>query len=217
MTLRVSFCWMAFCAPGLVFTCAAQPAYSSPAGGNVPATPATSSGRTGATLQPSIQLVKEALNTVNVDKWKASAAIKSEADGNLHSVQHDMDETLPALVRIADASPDSPSKAVPVYRNVDALYDVMLRLDAAGRLAAPKDELGALDDALASIAKARSALGDQLQSNAEAQERRVVQLQQAAARPAPAPAPAPVQCTPPPPTTTKKKRSSTKSTSTAAH
>jgi hypothetical protein len=171
----------------------------------------------GATLQPSIQLVKEALNTVNVDKWKASAAIKSEADGNLHSVQRDMDETLPALVQAADAAPDSASKALPVFRNVDALYDVMLRLDAAGRLAAPKDEIGALDDALASIAKARNAIGDQLQANAVAQERRMVQLQQAAAHPAPAPAPAPVQCTPPPPTTTKKKRSSTKSTSTTAH
>ena len=109
MTLRVSFCWIALCAPGLVITCAGQPAYSAPAGSSATATPATTSGRIGATLQPSVQLVKEALNTVNIDKWKASAAIKSEADGNLHSVQRDMDETLPALVKIADASPDSPS------------------------------------------------------------------------------------------------------------
>ena len=217
MALRVSFCWIALCAPGLVLTCAAQPVYPTPGGAAATPTPASTSGRMGATLQPSIQLVKEALSTVNVDKWKASSAIKSEADGNLHSVQRDMDETLPALVQAADAAPDSTSKALPVFRNVDALYDVMLRLDAAGRLAAPKDEIGALDDALASIAKARNVIGDQLQANAVAQERRMVQLQQAAAHPAPAPAPAPVQCTPPPPTTTKKKRSSTKSTSTTAH
>jgi hypothetical protein len=173
------------------------------------------SGRMGATLQPSIQLVKEALSTVNIDKWKGSSAIKNEADGNLHSVQRDIDETLPALVRAADSTPDSIAKAMPVFRNVDALYDVMLRLDAAGRLAAPKDQVGALDDALASIAKARSALGDQLQANAEAQEQRIIRLQQAANRPTPAPA-APVQCTPPPaPAATKKKRS-TKSSKPAA-
>jgi hypothetical protein len=217
MTLRVSFCWVALCAPCLVLGAAAQPAYSAPAAGAT-ATPATSSGRIGAMLQPSIQLVKEALSTVNVDKWKASGAIKSEADGNLHSVQRDIDETLPALVRAADAAPDSASKVLPVFRNVDALYDVMLRLDAAGRLAAPKDEIGALDDALASIAKARSAIGDQLQANTDAQEQRIIRLQQqAAARTAPAPAPAPVQCTPPPPTTTKKKRSTAKPATTAAH
>jgi hypothetical protein len=203
MTLRVSLCF-ALCAPYLALTAAAQPA---PGAAPTPAT----AGRTGATLQPSIRLVKEALSTVNIDKWKASSAIKSEADGNLNSVQRDIDQTLPALVMAADAAPDSVAKALPVFRNVDALYDVMLRLVAAGRMAAPKDQVGALDDALASIAKSRSALGDQLQASAESQEQRIIRLQQAANRPAPPP-PAPVQCTPPPaPTTTKKKRSTTKS------
>jgi len=207
MTLRVSLCF-ALCAPYLLLTAAAQPA--GPASGSAPA-PAMA-GRTGATLQPSIHLVKEALSTVNIDKWKASSAIKSEADGNLNSVQRDIDQTLPALVMAADAAPDSVAKALPVFRNVDALYDVMLRLVAAGRMAAPKDQLGALDDALSSIAKSRSALGDQLQASAESQEQRMIRLQQAANRPAPPP-PAPVQCTPPAPTTTKKKRSTTKSSS----
>jgi hypothetical protein len=215
MTLRVSLCCVAVCAPCLILTAAAQPSSSAPAGAAVQ-TPATS-GRTGAALQPSIQLVKAALSTVNIDKWKASSAIKSEADGNLNSVQRDIDQTLPALVMAADAAPDSIAKAVPVYRNVDALYDVMLRLDAAGRLSAPKDQVGALDDALASIAKARSTLGDQLQASADAQEQRIIRLQQAAARPAPAPTPAAVQCTPPPaPTTAKKKRSTSKSSASTA-
>lgn len=214
MTLRVSLCCVALSAPWLVLSATAQP-NSAPPPGNGMATPAMS-GRIGATLQPSIQLVKEALAAVNIDKWKGSGAIKSEADGNLHSVQRDIDETLPGLVRAADAAPDSIAKTVPVYRNVDALYDVMLRLDAAGRIAAPKDQVGALDDALASIAKARTALGDQLQASAESQEQRIMRLQQAANRPAPPP-PAPVQCTPPPgPVTTKKKRSSTAKPGTTA-
>lgn len=206
MTLRVSLWFVALCAPYLVMTAAAQPA--APASGSAP-TPAMA-GRTGAMLQPSIQLVREALGAVNVDKWKASSAIKSEADGNLNSVKHDIDQTLPGLVVAADAAPESLAKALPVFRNVDALYDVMLRLVAAGRMAAPKDQVGALDDALASIAKARSALGDQLQASAESQEQRMMRLQQAANRPAPPP-PAPVQCTPAPTPTTKKKRSTAKS------
>jgi hypothetical protein len=202
MALRASLRYIALGAPCLVLTAAAQPAN--------PASAPASSGRIAATLQPSVQLVKAALATVNIDKWKASSAIKSEADSNLNSVQRDMDQTLPGLVMAADAAPDSAAKVLPVYRNVDALYDVMLRLDAAGRLAAPKDQIGALDDALASIATARRTLGDQLQASADAQEQRMIRLQQAAARPAPAPAPAPVACTPPPaPATTRKKRSAT--------
>lgn len=196
MTLRSSLCVVALCAPcSLVIAQQAAPA---------------TQGRTGAVLQPTVQLVKEALSTITVDKWKAAAAIKSEADSNLRSVQRDIDTTLPALVVAADAAPGSTSKALPVFRNVDALYDVMLRLDAAGRLAASKDEIGALDDSLASIATARRSLGDQLQADAEAQEQRVGTLQQQlAAKPAaPPPAPA-VACLPPPPAASTKKKAPT--------
>lgn len=202
MILRASLCFVALCAPYGITSALAQPANSAP---SAPA----ASGRTGATLQPSVQLVKEALSTVSTDKWKASPAIKSAADANLRSVQHDIDATLPDLVSAADAAPDSPAKALPVFRNVDALYDVMLRLDVAGQQAAPKEQIGALDDALSSIATVRRTLGDQLQASADAQDQRIVRLQQAAARPAPAP-PAPVACIPPPAPTTKKKRSTAK-------
>lgn len=195
----------------VLMTAAAQPVDAAPAATRAAA------GRIGTTLQPTVQLVKAALSTVNVDKWKASPAIKSEADGNLQSVQRDMDQTLPGLVMAADSAPDSAAKALPVFRNVDALYDVMLRLDAAGRLAAPKDQLGALDDALSSIASARRTLGDQLQANTDAQEQRMIKLQQAVAHPPSAPVPAPVQCTPPPPSATKKKRTASKSASSATH
>jgi hypothetical protein len=200
MILRASLCFVALCAPFGIASAVAQPAN---------AAPAAATGRTGATLQPSVQLVKEALSAVSVDKWKASSAIKSEADANIRSVQRDIDATLPGLVTAADAAPDSPAKGLPVFRNVDALYDVMLRLDAAGRLAAPKDQIGALDDALSSIASARRTLGDQLQASADAQEQRLIRLQQAAARPAPAPAPVAVACIPPPPAAAKKKRATT--------
>jgi hypothetical protein len=208
MTLRAWLGCAVLCTSYGFLNAGAQPANS-----GAPA----SAGRMGSTLQPSVQLVKEALGSLNIDKWKASSAIKSEADANVQSIQRDMDQTLPGLVMAADSAPDSAAKAIPVFRNIDALYDVMLRLVAAGRLAAPKDQIGALDDALASIANARRSLGDQLQANAEAQEQRIIKLQQAAARPAPPP-PAPVTCAPPAPApTTKKKRAAAKPANSAAH
>ena len=164
MTLRAWLGCAVLCTSYGFLNAGAQPANS-----GAPA----SAGRMGSTLQPSVQLVKEALGSLNIDKWKASSAIKSEADANVQSIQRDMDQTLPGLVMAADSAPDSAAKAIPVFRNIDALYDVMLRLVAAGRLAAPKDQIGALDDALASIANARRSLGDQLQANAEAQEQRI--------------------------------------------
>lgn len=201
MIFRASCFLMALCAPAVL-------AQQTPSVQNTPnstAAPAPRPALPSATMQPSLDVLKQALGTVNLDKWKASTAIKTEADGNLRSVQRDIESTLPPLLTAADAAPDSVTKTLPVFRNVDALYDVMLRLDAAGRLAAPKDQISALDQALASLSDVRHTIGDQVQANAEAQDARVGRLQaQLKAVPPPAPPPAPVTCTPAP--TTKKKR-----------
>jgi hypothetical protein len=199
MFLRASSFFMALCAPAMLL--------AQPASGNAPsanAAPAPRPALPSATMQPTLDVLKGALSTINLDKWKASTAIKAEADGNLRSVQRDIESTLPPLLAAADSAPDSVTKSLPVFRNVDALYDVMLRLDAAGRLAAPKDQISALDQALAGLSDVRRTLGDQLQANAEAQDSRVNRLQASLkAVPPPAAPPTPVECTPPP---TKKKR-----------
>jgi hypothetical protein len=206
MVLRTPIFSLALCAPGILL--AAQ----TPAGGLPPTSPTTSAATTSsaapvapsATLQPSLDVVKQAVAGMTVDRWKASPAIRNEAESNLQSVQRDVQSTLPSLLATADAAPDSPAKTLPVFRNIDALYDVMLRLDAAGRLAAPKDQMSALDQAVSSLSDARHALGDQLQTSAENRETQIVHLQAALkAVPPPPPPPAPVTCTPPP---VKKKR-----------
>lgn len=207
MLFKGSLFLLALSAPGVLFSQTApanqQPTNAAPA-------------RPSQTLLPTIEIVKGALGTVDLNKWKASNAVKGEADSNLRSVQHDVENTLPGLLSAADATPDSPAKTIPVFRNVDALYDVVLRIDAAARLAAPKDQLSAVDQALASVSDARRTLGDQLQAAAEAQENRVGHLQaQLKAVPPPAPAPAPVTCTPPPAPTKKRRSSTAKAKSTA--
>src|SRR5205823_9619780 len=70
MNLRVWLGCVVLCTPYGWMTAAAQPTNPapSPASASAPA----SAGRIGATLQPTVQLVKEALSTLNVDKWKAS-------------------------------------------------------------------------------------------------------------------------------------------------
>ena len=195
MALRVSFFVLAVCAPAMAL--AGQTSSRNTHGTNAPA----HANPPSAILRPSLEILQTAIGEMTLDKWKASPAVRTEADGNLRSVQRDLASTQPPLLAAADAAPDSPAKTLPVYRNVEALYDVMLRLDAAGRLAAPSNQISALDQALASIGDARRALGDQVQANAENQEARVIHLQAAlkVVPPAPPPPPpAPDACIPPP-------------------
>jgi hypothetical protein len=159
-------------------------------------------------MQPGIDAVKDALATLKVDKWKAAGSVKDETVTNLASIRRDVEGTLPGLLATADAAPDTVSKVFPAYRNVDALYDVVLRVSGVGRLAAPAQESNALAQALVSLDEGRRALAGRMQDGAVAGEKQVSDLQAAlkAAPPVAAAAPVPACPTPaaPPKKTTKK-------------
>ena len=75
MILRTSAVLLALLPTSLLF---AQPAPAAP--------PAQFAGLPSATLQPSVEILKSAIGTANVDRWKASSAIKGEASANLRSI-----------------------------------------------------------------------------------------------------------------------------------
>jgi hypothetical protein len=195
MTVRTSILVLALCAPGLPLA-----AQNSIAANTAPSNqaPAASVALPSATLRPSLDVLRTALSSVHIDRWKASNAIRDEASSNIGSIQRDLQNTLPGLLAAADAAPSSAAKTLPAYRNIEALYDVMLRVDAAARLAAPSDQMSAIDQALARLDDGRRALGEQLQQDADAQETQVIHLQAAlkAIPPPqpPPPPPAPVKC-----------------------
>jgi hypothetical protein len=206
--MRVSVAAILLCG---VSVCVAQVPSTAPSGGAGSAVVAHAAGSTGKSpsmlMAPGIDAVKQALATVKVDKWKAAGPVRDEASTNIASIQRDLDATLPGLLAAADGAPDSVSKVFPAYRNVDALYDVLLRVTTVGRLMAPSQESAALSQALVSLDDGRRALADRMQDGAVAAEKQVVDLRaQLKAVPPPVVAAAPV-C---PTTTTPAKKTTTK-------
>ena len=158
-----------------------------------------------------MQSLQQALAIARPEKWKAPSAITAESATDIGSLQRDMDQTLPPLVTASDASPNSVSNLLPTYRNVEALYDVLVRVTQTSVLAAPPQQSAAFQQATVSLQQARRDFGDLLTSDAQSQDRRVhdVQARLTALQSAPPP-PAPV-CPPPPPVKkpTPKKKSTT--------
>ena len=154
-----------------------------------------------AILQPPLDALQKAVSSLNLDKWKRGN-VRSEAEANISSIMRDVQETLPPLMKEADGAPGAMSKTLPVSRNVDALYDVLLRVVDAARIAAPGDQVDALQQAQVDLEKARRTLDQQLQDAAAAQEKQVSSLQVAlkekSAIPPPvvAPPPPPAPCAP---------------------
>jgi hypothetical protein len=168
-----------------------------------------------ALLQPGLDGVKVALDGLHVDKWKVPGAMKEETTNNLGSIRRDIDSGLPPLLTAADSAPDSIAKVMPAYRNVEALYDVVLRVSGVARLAAPSQESAALAQALGSLEDGRRALGERVQNASVTQEKQMSDLR-AQLKAVPAPVVAAAPACPPPPAPVKKKAPVKKSAAPAA-
>ena len=136
--------------------------------------------------------------------------MRDEAGTIIDAIQRDLQGTLPALLKEADAAPGTLTKVLPLSRNVDALYDVMVHVVEASRMVGTGESVGQLQQALTDLEKARVVLDNQIQQTADMQEKQVVDLRStalkldASLRAAATPPPAP-KC-PAPTTTTRKKR-----------
>jgi hypothetical protein len=161
-----------------------------PAAVAAPVTPSVST-----ILKPSLDSAYQTLAELKVERWK-HGSVRDEATADINSIEQDMQAHMGPLLKDADAAPGALSRTLPVSRHLDALYDVMLRVVEAARMAAPDDQANALRQALANLNTARLALDDSMESAAGSQEKQLVDLrvtvQKQATFKCPAPPPAPV-------------------------
>ncbi len=149
-------------------------------------------------MQPALDEVLRATENLSPEHWKTSNAMRQETAANIDSIRRDLTNTLPAMLDTADRAPGSVAQVLPAYRNIDALYDVLLRVTETSRMSAPRDQAAALEQALQELEGGRHALGEQIQAAAVAREQHVHDLEAAVRAAAAAPKPVETPC----PTTT---------------
>lgn len=162
--LALSLLGAAFCAAQTQSTAAAPTASAVPA-------PVSAS----SLLQPAVDVVVNTLNGLNIDRWK-KGSVRQEAGDHVNSILRDLQANVPPLMAAADASPGSVSTAMPLVKHLDALYDVLLRVEEASRVAAPGEQISQLQQALTVFSTARFAYDDTLQKQAAAEEKQVIDL-----------------------------------------
>lgn len=218
--LNIVFITAVLIAPGSVGGAQTAPDGSSvtakpaSAGPNAPAvTPSFNPAAPSNILQRTLDEVNQTVGAVRLEKWKRGT-VREEAGNNIDAIQRDMKGTLPSLLKDADSAPGALSKVLPLSRNVDALYDVLVHLVEQSRISGTSDDAGQLQQSLNDLEKARVSLDNQILQTANVQERQIVDLKttiqkQDVSLRAAAAAPPPPKC-PAPPSPTKKKRTTTK-------
>ena len=142
-----------------------------------------------ANLRPALANVQTAIGSLNIAHWKASGATRSAVQEDIASMQRDLNGTLPGLMAQVEANPASLSPVFAVFRNLDALYDVLLRVTETASLAGSGSDAGSLEDARAGLEDGRAKMGTWLLQSIGAQDAQIARMQAPAPKPAAAPPP----------------------------
>ena len=165
-----------------------------------------------AGLEQASQTTQTDLGRLRVEKWKMESAYKKETLGNVDSVKRNLQSALPEIMTQLRNSPEDLGASFKLYRNLDALYDVLGSVAESAGAFGSKDEFQSLSNDLNAFERSRRAFADRMENLSNAKEAELAQLRtqvktlQAAATPPPAPKKIIVDDNAPPKPAPKKKK-----------
>jgi hypothetical protein len=126
-------------------------------------------------LRPALEQAGHAVGQIQIDHWKVSKGWKQQLQNDADSISGDLSHQLPGLLQQAEATPTLDAQ-LRLMQNVDALYDVLVRLTLAADLTEKKSDAALLDNALQQLEAARKAATTQLVAAAAEQDRQLTEL-----------------------------------------
>ena len=163
--------------------------------------PAADSSAILSHLEQESQAITQDLGRLRIDKWKADSATKQQANNNALSIQRNLTAALPGMIQQVRTNPQSLATNFKLYRNVNALYEVLAVLAESAGAFGGKSEYQALGPHVSAIDDIRRNYAEALENMAAQQDAQLAAARAAAtqaATPPPAPQKVIVDDTPPP-------------------
>ncbi len=132
-----------------------------------PATAVTASPRVSSDLdrlQAAASQANMQIAHMRIDKWKTDAGSKQQAQANAESLQRNLSYALPGLISNFRAAPQDLNAEFKLYRNLNALYDVLASFAESAGAFGPKNDYESLMQPLNVVDSVRHDLGDDLES-----------------------------------------------------
>jgi chromosome segregation ATPase len=129
-----------------------------------------------AQLEATSQAAQEDLTKLRIERWKTDGGTKKQALANLDSVQRNLQSALPEIISQLRNSPEDLPATFKLYRNLDALYDVLGNVVESAGAFGSKDDFQALSNELSSFEATRRQLADRLANLASSKEQEIVRL-----------------------------------------
>ncbi len=113
---------------------------------------------------------------LRIEHWKTDNASKRQALANVDSIQRNLQGALPAIIAQLRTTPEDVPATFKLYRNLDALYDVLGSVVEGTGAFGSKDDLQSLSNDLNSFEGTRKQIAERIESLAAGKEAEIVRL-----------------------------------------
>jgi hypothetical protein len=129
-----------------------------------------------AQLEAASKNTQADLPKLRIDRWKTSAASKKETLAKIDSIQRNLQATLPDVISQLRTSPEDLPATFKLYRNLDALCDVVGSVAEDTGAFGSKDELQAMSNDLDGFDSTRKQMAQRMETLSASKEAEIVRL-----------------------------------------
>jgi len=116
------------------------------------------------------------LGKLRIEKWKASGSDKKQALGNVDSIQRNLQGALPEIITQLRNAPEDLSATFKLYRNLDALYDVLNNVAEFAGAFGSRDDLQSVSNAISGFEGSRKQLAERIENLSSSKEQELTRL-----------------------------------------
>jgi hypothetical protein len=127
-------------------------------------------------LEAASKAAQDDLTKLRIERWKTDASFKKRSLADVDSVQRNLQNALPEMIQNLRNAPEDMPATFRLYRNLDALYDVMGSVVESVGAFGSKDEFQALSNDLTSFEGTRKQLAQRMENLTTSKEQEILRL-----------------------------------------
>jgi hypothetical protein len=129
-----------------------------------------------AQLENTSKTAQVDLARIRIEKWKTDGSTKKQSLTDVDSIQRNLQDALPEIIGQLRGAPEDLPATFKLYRNLDALYDVMSGVVESAGAFGPRDDFQSLSNDLSGFESARKQLAERLETLAGSKEQEITRL-----------------------------------------
>jgi hypothetical protein len=116
------------------------------------------------------------LSKLRIERWKADGSYKKQALDNVDSIQRNLQGALPEIISQLRNAPEDLPGTFKLYRNLDALYDVLGNVAEGAGAFGSKDDLQSLSNDMSAFEGTRKQLAERIENLSTSKEAELTRL-----------------------------------------